>query len=96
VTGWPVEEALGRDHRMLAGADTDKAELERLERCMRDGVPASAELTLYARDGRSFRAEISASPIRNNAGEIINWVIILMDVTSRRESMDQFKSSGTT
>jgi PAS domain S-box-containing protein len=96
MTGWPVEEALGRDHRMLAGADTDKAALDRLERCMRDGVPASAELKLYARDGRSFRAEISASPIRNNAGEIINWVIILMDVTSRRESMEHFTSSRRT
>ncbi|MEN8196227.1 MAG: response regulator, partial [Pseudomonadota bacterium] len=93
MTGWPVEEALGRDCKMLAGADTDKAEVERLEKSMRDGVAASAELWLYCRDGRPFRAEINASPIRNNDGEVVNWVIIQTDITNRKETEEQLHQS---
>ncbi|MCK5620783.1 MAG: PAS-domain containing protein, partial [Alphaproteobacteria bacterium] len=93
MTGWPVEEALGRDRKMLAGADTDKAEVGRLEKSMRDGVAASAELWLYSRDGRPFRAEINASPIRNNSGEVVNWVIIQTDITNRKETEEQLHQS---
>lgn len=93
MTGWPVEEALGRDRKMLAGADTDKGEVERLEKSMLDGVSASAELLLSARDGRPFWAEINASPIRNNEGQIVNWVIIQTDITARKETEEQLSQS---
>jgi PAS domain S-box-containing protein len=93
MTGWPVEEALGRDCKILAGADTDKAEVERLEKSMRDGVAASAELWLYSRDGRPFRAEVNANPIRNNDGEVVNWVIIQTDITNRKETEEQLHQS---
>ena len=93
MTGWPVEEALGRDRRMLAGAETDKAEVERLEKCMRNGVTASGELKLYTRNGHAFWAEISASPIRSRDGDIVNWVIIQTDITSRKETEEQLSQS---
>lgn len=93
MTGWPVEEALGRDRKMLAGAETDEAEVERLEKSMRNGMPASAELRLYAMDGRRFWAEITASPIRDNDGEVANWVIIQTDITGRKETEEQLNQS---
>jgi len=93
MTGWPIEEALGRDRKMMAGAETDSSEVERLDKSMRDGVAASGELLLYTRDGRPFWAEISASPIRNNNGEIVNWVIIQTDITARKETEEQLSQS---
>jgi PAS domain S-box-containing protein len=93
MTGWPVEEALGRDRKMLAGAGTDKDEVGRLEASMRAGVAASSELKLCARDGRPFWVEINASPIRNNDGEVVNWVIIQTDITARKETEEQLNQS---
>lgn len=93
MTGWPVEEALGRDRKMLAGAETDEAEVERLEKSMRNGMPASAELLLYAMEGRRFWAEIAASPIRDNDGGVANWVIIQTDITDRKETEEQLNQS---
>jgi PAS domain S-box-containing protein len=93
MTGWPVEEALGRDRKMLAGDDTDKEEVGRLEASMRAGLAASSELRLRARDGRNFWAEINASPIRNNNGEVMNWVIIQTDITARKETEEQLSQS---
>ncbi len=93
MTGWPVEEALGRDRKMLAGVDTDMGEVARLETSMRDGMAASAELRLCARDGSPFWVEITASPIRNNASEVLNWVIIQTDITARKETEEQLSQS---
>jgi PAS domain S-box-containing protein len=93
MTGWPIEEALGRDRKMLAGADTDVGEVERIEKSMRAGVAVSAELRLYARDGRPFWAEINASPIRDNDGKVVNWVIIQTDITDRKETKEQLHQS---
>ena len=93
MTGWPVEEALGRDRKMLAGAETDMAEVDRLESCIRNGVPGSGELKLYTMDGRPFWAEINASPIRDGDGQVVNWVIIQTDITARKETEEQLHQS---
>ena len=89
MTGWPVEEALGRDRKFLAGCETDQNEVARLDAAMREGRPATAELVLYRRDGNSFYAEISASPIRQNNGDISHWVVIQSDITARKEAEQQ-------
>ena len=93
MTGWPVEEALGRNRTFLAGPDTDKEEIARLNASMRDGIPATAELILYRRDGNAFWAEISASPIRENNGETSFWVVIQTDITDRKNTERQLQQA---
>lgn len=86
TTGWPVEEALGRDRSFLNGPETDLDEVARFEGEMIAGRAASAELLLKARNGRQFWAEVSASPIRGSDGRIANWVIVQTDVTVRKKT----------
>ena len=94
MTGWPVEEALGRDRKMLAGADTDKGELERLEESMRDGVSASVEL-LAIRQGWTllYGLKSTPAPSATMTGQIVNWVIIQTDITARKETEEQLSQS---
>lgn len=89
MTGWPVEEALGRDRSFLNGPDTDIDEVARFEGDMRAGHAALAELQLKARNGRLFWANVSASPIRGNDGRIMNWVIVQTDITARKEAVQK-------
>jgi PAS domain S-box-containing protein len=89
MTGWPIEEALGQDRKMLWGASTDVAVAEGLEEAMREGRDASAEIELYTRDGSPFWAEVHASPIYDNEGRISNWIIIQSDITARKETEEQ-------
>lgn len=93
MTGWPIEEALGRDRKFLWGSQTDRNEADRLEQAMSDGRDASAELELQTQDGRRFWAEIQASPIYDDAGDISNWVIIQSDTTARRETEEQLRQA---
>ena len=93
MTGWPVEEALGRDRSFLNGPDTDTDEVARFEQDMCDGRAASAELRLKARNGKCFWTEINASPIRGNDGRIANCVIIQTDITARKETEERRQRS---
>jgi PAS domain S-box-containing protein len=95
MTGWPVEEALGRDRSFLNGPDTDTNEAARFEQDMCDGRPVSAELRLKARNGRYFWAEVNASPILSSDGRIANWVIIQTDITARKEAEEQLPMRAT-
>lgn len=88
MTGWPVEEALGRDRRMLVGPGTDMEEAERLDRSMLAGTATNAELKLYTRDGQPFWAEVNVSPMRDSKGKVVNWVIVQTNITARKETTD--------
>lgn len=89
MTGWPIEEALGRDRSFLNGPDTDIDEVARFEEDMRAGRATSTELQLKGRNGKPFWADISASPIRGSDGRIENWVIVQTDVTARKKTIPQ-------
>lgn len=93
MTGWPVEEALGRDRKFLAGPETDANEAARADRQMAAGLAGTTELHLQTRTGRGFWAEINASPIRDREGRIVNWVIIQTDISARKQAEEQFRQS---
>jgi len=96
MTGWPVEEALGRNRVFLADPEADPDKPNELERAMREGRPARIETILRVRNGRLCWAEVSASPIRDNEGRVTNWVIIYSDVTARKETEEQLLHSQKT
>lgn len=93
MTGWPVEEALGRDRKFLMGPETDAGEAVRLEEKMAAGLPVTTELCLRTRTGRTFWAEINASSIRDREGKIVNWVIIQTDISTRKQAEEQLRHS---
>lgn len=93
MTGWPVEEALGRNRKFLNGPETDPEVLAELDAAMHEGRSAKVELGLRARNGRRFWAEVNASPIRDNEGKVTNWVIIHSDITARKETEEQLLQS---
>lgn len=89
MTGWPVEEALGRDRSFLLGPDADADAARRFEYNMRAGRPTSTELRLKTRSGKTFRAWVGASPIRNREGRITNWVIVQTGMTGQATTGDE-------
>ncbi len=94
MTGWPIEEALGRDRSFLNGDDTDLDAVARFERELTQGHQASAELCLRARNGGPLWVDLNASPIRGADGRIANWVIVQTDVTARKTREAQVRKAA--
>jgi PAS domain S-box-containing protein len=89
LTGWTLDEALGRPvsevFRTVQGA-THKAGDFPIARVVDEGevVLSGDELVLIARDGTSRYVEHNAAPIRDAHEKIKGAVIIFRDITERR------------
>ncbi len=84
--GWTREEALGKRamHLLFAGAIDE--EMERLERTVRQGTPWAGESRLCRKDGSTFPAMCTVSPIRNRDGEMMAILKITTDLTRTKKT----------
>jgi PAS domain S-box-containing protein len=83
LTGYPVEDALGRNCRFLQGRNTDPGAVRRIADALREQRPVTEVLLNYRRDGTAFWNEIAISPVFDDWGELVNFVGVQNDVTER-------------
>ena len=83
LTGYPLEEVVGRNCRFLQGPNTDRATVARIAAALRDREPITEVLLNYRRDGTAFWNQLSISPVTDGTGEVVNFVGVQNDVTER-------------
>jgi PAS domain S-box-containing protein len=83
LTGYPAEEAVGRNCRFLQGANTDRATVRRIGEALRQRRPVTEVLLNYRRDGTAFWNQVAISPVFDGAGDLVNFVGVQNDVTER-------------
>jgi diguanylate cyclase (GGDEF)-like protein/PAS domain S-box-containing protein len=81
MTGYGVEESIGRNCRFLEGPDGAQPELERLRQAIATGAEASVLLRNYRKDGTLFWNQLQISPVRDESGAVTHFVGIQSDVT---------------
>jgi PAS domain S-box-containing protein len=84
LTGYSVEELLGRTPRIFQGPLTDRAVLRRLRECCERGERFVGEAVNYRKDGRTYVHEWRIDPIRDEAGRITHFFSLHRDVTAER------------
>ena len=89
MTGYAAEEVIGRSPRLLQSAETGQAELDRLRSALEQQQPARVVLHSRRADGRPFVVELDVSPVRDQAGTVINFVAVQRDVTQREQEHRQ-------
>jgi PAS domain S-box-containing protein len=96
LTGWTLDEAVGQPLEAIFHAQSDAMVLKTaLQRppARRATVASSRETTMLSREGRTIPIECSASPIRNDQGEVVGSVLVFRDVTERRQAETDLKNS---
>ncbi|MFN3506731.1 MAG: PAS domain-containing protein [Allorhizobium sp.] len=82
LTGYSIDELVGRNCRLLQGPDTDRAAVNRL----REAIAAERDIALdilnYRKDGSSFWNALFVSPVRDAAGEVIYFFASQLDFTT--------------
>ena len=86
MTGYTIEDVIGKPIGVLAGPATDPEMLDTLARNLARGLPYSAVTTNYRKDGSEFFNEWKISPVRDSEGHITHFVAIQSDVTERRRA----------
>jgi PAS domain S-box-containing protein len=85
MTGYSLEEAVGRNCRFLQGDERDQPGLVEIREAIKDRREVTALIKNFRKDGIPFWNELSLSPIRNRDGEVTHFVGIQTDVTARVE-----------
>ena len=83
LTGYGLEEAVGRNCRFLQGPNTDRDSVRRMREALEQRRPITEVLLNYRRDGTAFWNQISVSPVHDGNGALVNFVGVQSDVTER-------------
>src|SRR5215210_1177536 len=88
ITGYSIEEAIGKNCRFLQGEDRDQSVLEELRAAIGEGRDCQVILRNYKKDGTLFWNELSISLMHDEEGNISNFVGMLDDVTEHKRTQE--------
>ncbi|CAM9247085.1 unnamed protein product [Phaeothamnion confervicola] len=74
LTGYVLDQVLGRNCRFLQGPDTDPKAVEKIRKAIEKGVDTSVCLLNYRVDGSTFWNQFFIAALRDADGKIINYV----------------------
>ena len=100
MTGWLLEEVIGKQPGdFLRCPEADPGADSFMNQCLQQQRGFRVEMQNYHRSGRKYWSSIEIQPIRNDAGEVVNFMSIESDVTQRRQDDQrralQFSTSRT-
>lgn len=84
LTGYSYEEAVGKSPHFLQGEDTERKQLDEIRAALEQGTSYAGELLNYTKDNKEYWVELNIAPLKNDAGEIIQFASVQRDVTERK------------
>ncbi len=96
MTGYTVEEVIGKTPRILQGPNTDRKELSRIKEALKKHESIEVEIVNYRKSGEEYWVNFTIVPVTDKDGILTNFVAIQRDVTARRrqEEMAREKLEG--
>lgn len=83
LTGYTLDQVLGRNCRFLQGPETDPRAVEKIRRSIEDGSDMSVCLLNYRVDGSTFWNQFFIAALRDAAGNITNYVGVQCKVSDQ-------------
>lgn len=93
MTGYPLDEALGGNPRVLCFRQQPQSLYETMWNTISAGQVWHGEMINRRKDGRLYTEEQTITPVRNQRGEITHFVAIKEDITERKELEQQFRQA---
>jgi PAS domain S-box-containing protein len=94
LTGYSIEEVLGRNCRFLQGPDTDRNTLERLRSAIRQKQACTVQLLNYRKDGTLFWNRLSITPVRGASGDVTHFIGVQSDVTEQKLAEEALQTAN--
>lgn len=93
ITGYTEQESLGKPCSFLQGPETDQEAVGRMREALRAGRPYRGVIANHRKDGGLFWNQLTITPVRDEAGELTNFVGVQEDVTVQRSLEDQLRQA---
>ena len=92
-TGYTSAEALGKNPRILKSGRHDPEFYRKLWETLKRGDVWTGHFFNQRKDGSIYEEDATISPVRDHAGNIINYVAVKRDVTEEVQLQAQFRQS---
>ena len=84
LTGYSREEAIGQNPRVLKSGHHPTSYYQKMWATLLEGKTWCGELINRRKDGTLFQEDATISPIKDKGGNVINYVAVKRDITSRK------------
>ena len=91
ITGYELDETLGRNCRFLQGPATDPLTVEAMRTALEAGGGFRGEVLNYRKDGTSFWNLLTITPIRDDQGTLHHFASVQQDVTDEVRRRDELE-----
>lgn len=85
-TGYSADEVLGSSVRMMKSQQHSRAFYKLLWRYVSSGRIWYGEVVNARKDGSVYTAEMTITPVRDETGQITNFIAIIQDITERKQA----------
>lgn len=93
ITGYHRDEVLGKNPRILKSGKQDPKLYENLWSTIGSGTVWKGELINRRKDGSLYVAEAIILPIKDSAGELINYIAVEKDITNVKRLEEEFRQA---
>jgi PAS domain S-box-containing protein len=93
MTGYTAEDVIGKTPRILQGPKTDKKELKKLSKALKNREECEITVINYKKNGEEFYINLCVTPVANDKGWLTHWIAIEKDVTESVLAKQKLESS---
>lgn len=94
ITGYELREVVGKPPaEFLHGAKTDEESLQEIDNALRNQHSLNQEILQYRKDGRTYWASTSLTPVLDDSGLLTRWIAIFSDATRRRQAQESLEAA---
>lgn len=86
MTGYSVQEVIGRNCRFLQGDDRDQKARVAMKEATEKGEYCKVEIRNYTKSGTLFWSEVILSPVKDEKGLLTNYIGVQTNITRRKEA----------
>ncbi len=93
MTGYALQEAVGKTPRILKSGEQTPSLYEELWRTILSGEPWTGELINRRKDSTLYFERKKITPVKNSEGQITNFIAIMEDISSDKKLEAQFRQA---
>lgn len=93
LTGYSLDEVIGKNPRILKSGETPRERYEELWKTIRSGREWHGEFHNKKKNGELYWERASISPVKNDRGDITHFLAVKEDITARRAAEDSLLES---
>jgi diguanylate cyclase (GGDEF)-like protein/PAS domain S-box-containing protein len=91
ITGYAVEEVIGKNCRFLTRDDRQQAELDTVREAIREERGCQVLMRNYRKDGSMFWNSLHVAPVRDDKGAVTHYIGVQNDISDIKSFQDKLE-----